>query len=254
MEETTELRAIRKSRRTLSFDVLPPEVMIVKLQGIHYAHLKTGDGGDLYVTKYGLPFLENLKPENWYEREWFRHNRERLNGTSTVYKVPTRPVGGRTIDLVVKWSRVGQDVPLETKVLDDILSAEFNSPFEEFALVESVCRERGLGVLPYFALGSGFLTGKYRSEADIAGSARGAFVKKYLNERGLRIIAALDDVAMTCGATPAKAALAWLLTRPVVTAPIASATTLGQLKDLIEATNLKIDAQSIRMLDEASRE
>jgi hypothetical protein len=139
MDENTELRTIRKSlKHVVSFDVLPMDVSIVKLMGVHYAHLKTSDGGDLYVTKYGLSFLEHLKPENWYEREWFRKHRERLNGTSTVYKVPTKPIHNRSIDLVVKWSRVGQDVPLETKVIDDILNAEFNSPFEEFALVEEM--------------------------------------------------------------------------------------------------------------------
>ena len=138
MEEKKELRAIRRFRRHVSLDVLPADTIIVKLLGVHYAHVKTSDGGDLYVTKHGLPYLENLRPENWYERDWFRQNRERLQGTSTVYRVPTRPVRGRSIDLVVKWSRVGQDVPLETKVLDDILNAEFNSPFEEFALVEEM--------------------------------------------------------------------------------------------------------------------
>lgn len=112
----------------------------VRLLGVDYAHLETGDGGDLYVTPHGLPFLDNLLPENWYAKPWFESHRERLRGTSTVYKVLTRPVGGRQISLVVKWSRVGQDVPLETKILNDVLGAEFNSPFEEFALLEEMRR------------------------------------------------------------------------------------------------------------------
>lgn len=138
MDEQTEIQAIRKLRKHFAVEAALNNISIVKLLGVHYAHLKTGDGGDLYITKHGLNFIEHLKPESWYEREWFRGHRERLNGTSTVYKVATRPVHGRAIDLVVKWSRVGQDVPLETKVIDDILSAEFNSPFEEFALVEEM--------------------------------------------------------------------------------------------------------------------
>ncbi len=112
----------------------------VNMQGLDYLHLRTGDGGDLYVTRHGLGWAEQLKPENWFERDWFRAHRERLRGTSTVYRVRTREVGGRSIELVIKWSRMGQDVPLETHVLDDFLNAEFNTPFEEFALVEELRR------------------------------------------------------------------------------------------------------------------
>jgi len=118
--------------------------------------------------------------------------------------------------------------------------------------LEPVCREHGLGVIPYFSLASGFLTGKYRSEADLAKSPRGRLAKKYLNERGLRILAALDDVARKYDSTPARVALAWLLARPSVTAPIASATSLAQLRDLIAATELALDAESIDALNRAS--
>ena len=96
--------------------------------------------------------------------------------------------------------------------------------------LEPVCIENGLGVLSYFSLASGFLTGKYRSAADVANKARGDFVKKYLNERGFRILDALDQVAKRLHATPAQVALAWLMARRTVTAPIASATSLAQLK------------------------
>jgi aryl-alcohol dehydrogenase-like predicted oxidoreductase len=120
------------------------------------------------------------------------------------------------------------------------------------ANLEPVCVENGLGVIPYFALASGFLTGKYRLEADLSKSARGSRVKKYLDERGLRILAALDEVAARLASTPASVALAWLMARPSITAPIASATNLEQLKDLIAATELKLDRDSIELLNRAS--
>jgi aryl-alcohol dehydrogenase-like predicted oxidoreductase len=118
--------------------------------------------------------------------------------------------------------------------------------------LEPICRETGLGVIPYYSLASGFLTGKYRSEADLASSARGQGVKKYLNDRGDRILAALDEVAARYASTPARVAVAWLLTRPVVTAPIASATSLEQLDDLIAGTRLEMDEAAIGLLNAAS--
>lgn len=115
-----------------------------------------------------------------------------------------------------------------------------------------ICADAGLGVIPYYSLASGFLTGKYRSEADLGKSARGKSVEKYLNDRGRRILAALDDVAGRLATTPARIAIAWLLTRPNVTAPIASATSVDQLDDLIEATRLKLDDPALERLDQAS--
>jgi len=119
--------------------------------------------------------------------------------------------------------------------------------------LEALCRAEGLGVITYFALASGFLTGKYRSEADLAKSQRGErSVKKYLDARGFRVLAALDEVAARHGATPAQVAIAWLIARPGVTAPIASATNLEQLTDLVKAAQLKLDQQDNEMLDAAS--
>jgi aryl-alcohol dehydrogenase-like predicted oxidoreductase len=118
--------------------------------------------------------------------------------------------------------------------------------------LEPVCIENGLGVLSYFSLASGFLTGKYKSAADVANKARGDFVKKYLNERGFRILNALDQVAKRLHATPAQVALAWLIARRTVTAPIASATSLAQLKDLISATKVELDEASMGLLNRAS--
>ena len=118
--------------------------------------------------------------------------------------------------------------------------------------LEPLCVKEKLGVIPYFSLASGFLTGKYRTLADLEKSARGKFVQKYLNDRGSRIVAALDHVAKECGATPAQVAIAWLIARPSITAPIASATSIAQLDELINATRLKLDASAIEALDRAS--
>ena len=118
--------------------------------------------------------------------------------------------------------------------------------------LEPLCREKGLGVISYFSLASGFLTGKYRSEADLANRARADMVKKYLNARGYRILEALDRAAQQHNVTPATAALAWLIARPTITAPIASATSLAQLNQLIEAATLELDPSSKALLDQAS--
>jgi aryl-alcohol dehydrogenase-like predicted oxidoreductase len=115
-----------------------------------------------------------------------------------------------------------------------------------------LCLEKGLGVIPFFPLASGFLTGKYRSEKDLEGRPRRRYVESYMNDRGFRILEALDRVAEAHRSTPATVSLAWLLTRPGVTAPIASATSLDQLVDLIVATRLELDPSSIELLDRAS--
>ena len=120
------------------------------------------------------------------------------------------------------------------------------------AELEAVCVDNGLGVINFFALASGFLSGKYRSEADLGQSARGQGVKKYLNPKGLRVLDALDAVAARLDATPAQVALAWQIARPSITAPIASATSMAQLEGLVAAARLKLDADAIRAIDAAS--
>ena len=120
------------------------------------------------------------------------------------------------------------------------------------AELEPLCRSQGLGVINYFGLARGFLTGKYRSEADLSRSVRGAGVKPYLNERGFRILAALDAAAARLAATPAQVALAWQIARPGITAPIASATSLEQWKELARAATLVLDADTVAELDRAS--
>ena len=115
-----------------------------------------------------------------------------------------------------------------------------------------VAAEYGLGVIPYFSLAAGFLTGKYRSEADAKDKPRGGIVGKYLNDRGFAVIAALDEVAREYKSTPASVALAWLIAQPTITAPIASATNEKQLADLVSATELKLDDAAIAKLSAAS--
>ncbi|WP_445144891.1 aldo/keto reductase [Dyella sp. Tek66A03] len=119
--------------------------------------------------------------------------------------------------------------------------------------LEPLVVAENISVINYYALASGFLSGKYRSEADLGKSAaRGGTVRKYLNARGLGILAALDKVAAAHGATPAQVALAWLIARPSVTAPIASATSIPQLTELFGAVKLQLSAEDIAALDRAS--
>ena len=136
---STDKSSGRKSRAIPPAN-LPPHCVTISLLGVDYYHLKTENGGDLYLTRFGLPFWRNLLPENWYAPEWFETKRERLEGTSTVYKVPTRNIDGKTLHLVVKWSRVGEVVPLDTLTTNRFMPAEFNSPFEEFSLLMELRR------------------------------------------------------------------------------------------------------------------
>jgi aryl-alcohol dehydrogenase-like predicted oxidoreductase len=137
----------------------------------------------------------------------------------------------------------------------EVLQPEYNlydrqgyeGPLRDLAAAE------GLGVITYFSLAKGFLSGKYRSEADLGKSPRGKGVKGYLDERGFRILGALDTVAVRHGARPAEVALAWLMAQPGVTAPIASATSAEQLDSLLRAASLTLHAEDLAALEEASR-
>ncbi len=116
----------------------------------------------------------------------------------------------------------------------------------------AVAQAHGLGVLPFYGLANGFLSGKYRSEADLKKSIRGDRVAEYLNDKGFAVLAALDEVAAETGATPAQVALAWTAAQPGITAPIASATSLAQLEDLLGAMELELNAGQLERLDAAS--
>jgi len=124
---------------------------------------------------------------------------------------------------------------------------EFEGPLEDLCLKETI------GVIGYYSLASGFLTGKYRSRDDMAGRTRGPRVERYLNDYGFGVLHALDEVAKRYDAKPGQIALAWLIARPSVTAPIASATTLEQLAELVEAAEIDLDPDSIQKIDEASK-
>ena len=134
----------------------------------------------------------------------------------------------------------------------ECLQPEYNlyarAGFEQ--ALAALCKREELGVIPYFGLAAGFLTGKYRSEADLGKSTRGAGMKDKLNPRGLRILGALDAAAAELNATPAQVALAWLMQR--VTAPIASATSVAQLEELMFAARLELPAAQVWRLDTAS--
>lgn len=124
--------------------------------------------------------------------------------------------------------------------------------FEYEGELEKVCLDNNLGVISFYSLAAGFLTGKYRSQESVDASARKVRIEKYWNERGWKILAALDKVADNLNSTPGKVALAWVLNRPSITAPIVSATNLNQMNDLFEATRLKLDQSSIQLLNSAS--
>lgn len=123
--------------------------------------------------------------------------------------------------------------------------ADFEGPLAD------LCKRENIAVIPYFSLASGFLTGKYRSEKDLAGRARAYRVKDMMNERGFRILKGLDTVSAEIGATPAQVSLAWLVAKGMA-APIASATNLDQLKEIVDSTELKLSPEAVRLLDEAS--
>ena len=118
--------------------------------------------------------------------------------------------------------------------------------------LEPLCQEHNIGVISYSSLASGFLTGKYRSETDFNKSKRGQGMTKYLNDRGFKILKALDEVSAESNASPAAVSLAWLMHRPGITAPIASATSVEQLQDIIKATELSLDTEAIHKLNTAS--
>lgn len=117
--------------------------------------------------------------------------------------------------------------------------------------LQPLCIERGVGVIPFFSLASGFLTGKYRSKDDMSLSRRGAFVEKYLTDAGLNLLSAMDGIAEKHGVSNAQIAIAWLLAQPAVVAPIASATSIAQLEQLAGALDVKLCRDDLKLLDAA---
>jgi aryl-alcohol dehydrogenase-like predicted oxidoreductase len=118
--------------------------------------------------------------------------------------------------------------------------------------LEPLCLKNNLGVISYFSLAQGFLTGKYRSSSDLKKSQRGANIERYLDSRGMNILKALDSISKFHQVSPAAVALAWLIQRPSITAPIVSATSVDQLKELVKSTQLNLSAKEVLVLDQAS--
>ena len=134
MEQLSTTKTASPARRKRTGGAAAPKAL-VNVLGVVYLHFRTEDGGDLYLTRFAESHQRHLEIRNWYEHDWFTRHRVRLLGTSSVYRVPTRRINGTRLDLVVKNCRVGEDVPLDTHTLEEFCNAEFNSPWEEFALV-----------------------------------------------------------------------------------------------------------------------
>ena len=128
-----------------------------------------------------------------------------------------------------------------------LVREQFEGPLQDLCVAE------GIAVVPYYGLASGFLTGKYRQPADAAGKARGKAAEKYMTDEGWRVLAALDQVAAEAGAKPAQVALAWLAAQPAVAAPIASATSVAQVEELLGSLWLDLSPEQLARLDAASR-
>lgn len=153
---------------------------------------------------------------------------------------------------IEEWMRVAKEQGLAIPVaLQPEYSLVSRKNYEEN--VAPLAEAHQLGVTPFFALASGFLSGKYRTREDLEGAARGGAVEAYLNEDGLRVVEALEAVASARGSAIATVALAWTLTKPTITAPLASATTVAQLSELLAAPELRLTPEEVTTLDEASR-
>ena len=121
-----------------------------RILGVDYLHLLFDDGADLYITPYGLPFARQLEPQNyWTDRDWFARHSHKLPGSGTLYRIRTKAVEGISREIVLKWNRMGQDIPGETEV-SDIQGAKFNSPFEEFGLVMELKKSVRMGTTPVY--------------------------------------------------------------------------------------------------------
>ncbi len=117
---------------------ITPDFQPREILGVKYFHRQTPDGGDLYLTEFGRPFARQLQPENWREPDWFVAHRQKLRGTSTIYRTLTKPVEGQSLEIVVRYNRVGEELPVDTLTLEKYINADFNSPFEEIAVLANL--------------------------------------------------------------------------------------------------------------------
>ena len=196
---------------------------------------------DLYQTHWddmSTPVEETLEAYN----ELINQGKIKWIGASNIS--PDRLI--ESLDLS---KRLGYPVYQSLQPLYNLYDRE---PFEKEML--QFCLDNNIAVITYFSLASGFLTGKYKSESDLGESKRGAGLKKYFNERGSRILSALDQLSAAYKVSPSVLSLAWLLAQPGVTAPIASATTMQQLSELMQAATFKLDPTAVEILNKASAE
>jgi aryl-alcohol dehydrogenase-like predicted oxidoreductase len=203
------------------------------------ARLKS-DYVDVYLSHWpdpSVPYEETLRA---YEK-LLASGKVRVVGASNLDAAQLR----ESLDVAARLGLPRYDVLQPEYNLYDRFSYE--GPLQDLAVAENI------GVITYFSLAKGFLTGKYRSDADLTKSPRGGAVKAYLNDRGRRILAALDAVAKETGAAPGEVALAWAAAQPGVTAPIASATTTEQVDSLIRAARLELSADQLERLTAASK-
>lgn len=197
----------------------------------------------LRVERIDLYFSHWPDPETSYE--------ETLGAYETLLKAgKLRSIGASNLDA----KQLGEALAVATaKGLPryEVLQPEYNlydrAGFE--GALQDLCVREGLGVVTYYSLASGFLSGKYRSKADLAQSPRGEGVAEYLDVRGMAVLAALDEVSARHGAKPAEVALAWLMARPGVTAPIASATSRAHVESFARAASLKLTADDMALLE-----
>lgn len=174
-----------------------------------------------------------------------------FNDLVVAGKVRYVGVSNYSADRIEEWisiaEREGYALPVALQPHYNLVRRE---PYE--TELAPVVAEHGLGVMPYFSLASGFLSGKYRTAADLAGKARGKGAGQYLDERGLRVIDALDAIAVARGVSVPTTALAWLRAKPGIVAPIASATTPAQVAELVAAASVDLTPQEVAALDAAS--
>jgi aryl-alcohol dehydrogenase-like predicted oxidoreductase len=170
-----------------------------------------------------------------------------LIGEGKVNAIGASNFSKERLEKALEWSK--RALP-KYETLQPLYNLMERHEFE--ATLEPVCAKYNVSVIPYYALASGFLSGKYRTENDLSKSVRGPGVKKYLNEKGLGVLAALDEVAADCNASQSQVALAWLISRPVVASAIVSATNQSQLNDILKAAQLKLSRQHLERLASVS--
>jgi aryl-alcohol dehydrogenase-like predicted oxidoreductase len=175
-----------------------------------------------------------------------------FDGLVRAGKVRYVAISNLAPERIEEWMRISRETGLAVPVaLQPQYSLVSRQKYE--ATFAPLAERHGLAVFPYFALASGFLTGKYRTQADLEGAARGKAVEPYLNADGLRVVDALHSIAQARGAAIATVALAWVFAKPTITAPLASATRLPQLAELMAAPGLSLTADEVAALDQASQ-